>query len=97
MTAEFSIVPKLGFRIFALCHQTSNPSDDIKPFMALLSGVKLEKLMDLGHISSTEREDLENEILPSLFPITYAVSWLPKMLLDSIRLYLHPRLNQLKA
>lgn len=48
VTAEFSIIPKLGFRIFALCHQTSNPSDDIKPFMSLLSGVKLDKLMDLG-------------------------------------------------
>lgn len=36
VTAEFSIVPKLGFRILALCHQTSKPADDIKPFMTHL-------------------------------------------------------------
>ena len=97
MTAEFSIVPKLGFRIFALCHQTTNPSDDIKPFMSLLGGIKLDKLMDLGAITFLEREDFETEILPNLYPLTFAVSWLPKMLLDSVRLFLHPKLNQLKA
>ena len=97
VTAEFSIVPKLGFRIFALCHQTTNPSDDIKPFMSLLTGVKLDKLMDLTSSTSLEREDFETEILPTLYPLTFAISWLPKMILDSVRGFLHPRLNQLKA
>ena len=89
-------MPKLGFRIFALCHQTTNPSDDIKPFMSLLSGIKLDKLMDLGAISCSEREDFESEILSNLFPLAFAVSWLPKILIDSVRLFLHPKLNQLK-
>ena len=48
VTAEFSIVPKLGFRIISLCHQTTKPSDDIKPFMVHLSPVHLDKLMDLS-------------------------------------------------
>jgi len=61
--------------------------------MSLLEGVKLDKLMDLGSISCHEREDFETEILPTLYPMSFAVSWLPKMLLDSVRLFLNPKLN----
>jgi hypothetical protein len=61
--------------------------------MNLLNAVKLDKLMDLSTNSHLEREDFETEILPSLYPMTFAVSWLPKMLLDSVRLFLNPRLN----
>ena len=65
--------------------------------MSLLGEVKLDKLMDLGATSCLERKDFEIEILPNLYLLTFAVSWLPKMLLDSVRLFLHPKLTELKA
>jgi hypothetical protein len=66
-----TIIPKLGFRIFALCHSTSKPTEDIKPFLSHLTNVSLEKLMDLGSASFKQREDFESEILPQLYPVTY--------------------------
>jgi hypothetical protein len=70
VTANMTIVPKLGFRIFALCHSTTRPAEEIKPFMSHLSGVNLDKLIDLT-LSCEQREDFENEILPTLYPYTY--------------------------
>ena len=52
VTAAFSIVAKLGFRIFALCHQTNRPTEDIKPFLNHLSHISLDKLMDLNSVYS---------------------------------------------
>ena len=70
VTANMTIVPKLGFRIFALCHSTTRPAEEIKPFMSHLSGVNLDKLIDLS-LSCEQREDFDNEILPTLYPQTY--------------------------
>jgi hypothetical protein len=73
-------------------------SEDIRPFLNHLTNITLDKLMDLSKSHAfTQREDLETQILPTLFPFTYALSWLPTILLDSVRIFLHPRLNQLKA
>lgn len=53
--------------------------------------------MDLSQSSYLQRADLEAEIIPSLYPFTNSISWLPTLLLDSVRSYLHPKLNVLKA
>jgi len=55
--------------------------------------------MDLSSGGSIyiQREDFENEILTSLYPATFCVKWLPKLILDSVRLFLFPRMNQVRA
>ena len=41
VTSALTITPKLGFRLFALCH-TTTPGEDIKPFLNYLSPIKLD-------------------------------------------------------
>ena len=101
MTAEFTVVPKLGFRVFALYHHSTGSinqkqHEEIKPFLSHLGSVNLDKLMPLD-TSNDVRQDFEDEMLPSLFPTIYSLKWLPGALLDTVREYLHPKLNSLKA
>jgi hypothetical protein len=93
-----TIVPKLGFRIFALCHSTNKATEEIKPFMGHLNSVVLDKLIDLKSSNiCQQREDFESDILPLLYPLTYSIKWLPKVLLDSVRVYLLQRFSVLKG
>jgi midasin (ATPase involved in ribosome maturation) len=48
VTSAFSITPKLGFRIVALCqqgaHHASDSHQSIKPFLSYLHNITLDKL-----------------------------------------------------
>jgi hypothetical protein len=93
-----TIVPKLGFRIFALCHSTNKTTEEIKPFMGHLYSIVLDKLIDLSSGNTyQQRDDFETDILLLLYPLTFSIKWLPKVLLDSIRVYLLQRFNVLKG
>ena len=66
--------------------------------MGHLNSVILDKLIDLTSSNMCQqREDFESDILPLLYPYTYSIKWLPKVLLDSVRVYLLQRFNVLKA
>eukprot|EP00347_Sterkiella_histriomuscorum_P024492 403330924 len=95
VSSVFKIVPKLGFRIFALCQQKSSISqgagnfghEDIKPFLSHLIEINLEKIQS--------RSDFQ-EILMKKYESVYALSYMPQLLFNSVE-YLNTRLNtQLK-
>jgi len=87
ISASFSITPKLGFRIVAICHEDTHGLTGVSPFLSELACVKLEPLEG--------REDFK-EILSKKFQTVTSLSWMADFLLDA-HSHLRHQLNSLKG
>ena len=82
VTSAMTIVPKLGFRLVALCHSSKN-TDDIRALLHYMHKVELKRL--------EQRGDFE-EILNAKYPAVSALKSLNQTLRESVD-YLDGRLN----